>query len=425
MRKHIVFFFLTLIFAISCKHKLENKVENQVKLSFIANPSMGELNVKLDGRKLESETLIIAGKTVSFKAIAKNGYCVDRWKINKEDRYTGQEEIKIKIEKNTNVVLCFKAKPKMCKLTYSFNKDKGSLVAHENENKIESETYIKTGTRVIFKATPNKDFFITSWTLNDEPVNNMKLTYELEIKEDSCIKVNFSKRTKKEIQVEKIVIGKTEYLNKTSSSEKTLELLENGKEEILISEDKIDIKVYIETPKNIKVKLIIGDTVEELEESSNIFEKKEIIMNTDFKTFKLNLSKENYFEKNYSFKIKKVVSQAPSIPENLRIKKFFLSYNSKKPFECIEPSNNGIDYSVEFPANYAGCSFFVRILGEKEDAKFKDKNALGISNTKTNGKDYEIINSAPDKNQSKTFVIVLTYKEEKFEYNLNVHTKGE
>lgn len=428
--KKIIFFCLTLIFVISCKHKpenkIENRIENQFELSFMANSNMGELNVKLDGKELESKALITSGKIVAFKAIAKDGFSVDYWKINEKNEYKSREEISIKIEKDTNVVLYFKANPKSYHLTCSCNKNHGSLIIQENGKNIESETSVKEGTNVVFKATPNEDYYIAGWFLNNKPINNLGPTYELKILEDTHVEVNFSEKIKQEIQVQKIVIEKVEYLNKPQSDEKSLSLLENGKEEILISENSLDITIYIESPKDIEAKLIIDDNVaEKLNGNSIVFEKKDIEITEDIKTFKLILSKEGYIEKKYIFRAKKKEIQKPSIPENLRIKNLFVNYNFKKPKKCVEPSDNGIEYNFEFPPNIARCCFCVWIVGENEGAKFKYKNDKEMTIIKADGNECLTICGLPEKGQTKTFTIVLTYNGEEFEYNLNAHIRKE
>ena len=255
-------------------------------------------------------------------------------------------------------------------------------------------------------------------------MNGLNSTYELEIVEDSHINVNFSKKIKGEIIVEKIVIGKNEYLNNADSNKKTLSLLENEKEEILILENTFNIKVYVEKPDAIEAKLIINeDTTEELKEDSGSFEKKDIAITEDFKTFKISLSKDGYKGKVYIFKAKKKITIANSIPENLRIKKIFVNTIEKIPLECIEADDNGIDYNIEFSADKVG-GFCVWILGENEEAEFKEKNSP-FDSKKADAKDYIVLSPIPDKNQTKTFVIVFTYKGEEIEYNLNVHVKGE
>ena len=394
------------------------------RLTYSCNEKEGTLIVQENGKNIESGTSLIAGKIISFKASPKSGFSIDHWKINEKPRYEAQEEISLKIEKDTNVVACFKAKPKTYRMTYSCNEKEGTLIVQENGKHVESGTFIEEGARLVFTATPKEGFDISNWLLNGKQVNGLNSTYELEIVEDSHINVNFSKKIKGEIIVEKIVIGKNEYLNNADSNKKTLNLLENEKEEILILENTFNIKVYVEKPDAIEAKLIINeDTTEELKEDSGSFEKKDIAITEDFKTFKISLSKDGYKEKAYIFKAKKKVAIATSIPENLRIKKIFVNTIERIPLECIEADDNGIDYNIEFSADKVG-SFCVWILGENEEAEFKEKNSP-FDSTKADTKDYIVLSPIPDKNQTKTFVIVFTYKGEEIEYNLNVHVKGE
>ena len=42
-----------------------------------------------------------------------------------------------------------------------------------------------------------------------------------------------------------------------------------------------------------------------------------------------------------------------------------------------------------------------------------------------NGKNRILLNPLPNKGETKTFIIVLMYNEEKIEYNLNIHIKKE
>ena len=344
--KKVILFCLSFIFAISCNHKSENKMDIQFKLSFMVNSQMGELSVKLDGKK------------------------------------------------------------------------------------IESGTFIRKGKKVIFEAKPKDDFHITGWTLNGSKVNDLNPTYELEINKDSHVEINFAEKNKKEvqkqeIQVEKIVVGKTEYLNETSSSEKSLKLLENGKEELLFSEDSFDIAIHIVEPKDLKIKLSTDSNIEELHGHDVIFEKKEIAVNENFKTFKLNLLKDGYVERTYSFKAKRKPILNSSIPKNLRIKKLSIKNNYKTNVKrVIKPSSNGIDYNVEYPASIEGCMISVYILGENENAEIREKNRE-YDALKADGKRGIPLSPLPGINQTKTFVIEIMYNGEKFYYNINTHVKGE
>lgn len=439
MKKYFVFLCLSFIFVFSCKHKAENRRENNIKnqfeLSFVANSKMGKLNATLDGKTLESKTLITAGKTVSFKAIAKDDYLVDYWKINDKPKYENQEEINVKIEKDTNIVLCFKAKiepqpqpepqPKTFKLTYSFNEKEGSLLAEENGKSIESGASLKEGAIVNFKAIAKNDYYVSDWKLNNVSVNNLNSNYELKILKDSHIEVNFSKKAKKEIQVDKIVIGKNEYLKTTPSDENNLKLLENEKEEITISDDKMELSIHLKNPKDAKLELTIDtESPEELQGINGVFEKNDIAITKDFQTFKITLSKDGYNEKNYSFKAKKNVLPTSSIPENLKIKELSIEHSRKKPRQYVEPLDNKIDYNVEYPDNYTGCGIYVHILGENEKATFMEKDKEDEPK-EANGKNRILLNPLPNKGETKTFIIVLMYNEEKIEYNLNIHIKKE
>ncbi len=428
MKKYFIFLCLSFIFVFSCKQKAENQIENQFSLSFIVNSRMGELSVTLDDKTLESKSLVTAGKIVSFKAIAKDGFSVDYWQINEKKEYINQDEMSLKIEKDTIVVLFFKTNPKKYQLTYSFNNKEGSVVAEENGRNIESGVFLEEGTLVKFEAIAKDDYYVSGWMLNDIPINDLNSSYKLKISKDSHIKVNFSKKIKEDIQLKKIVIGKIEYLNATTDNEKDLKLLENGKEEVVISEDNLDIIIYIEKPNDAQAKLIIDDGTEEkltkeLKGDSIFFERKGIAITEDFKTFKINLSKDGYNEKYYSFKAKKQAK--PIIPKNVRIRKLFSNYRDGKPSECIKPSDDGLEYNVEFPAKVANQFFYVWILGEKEDAIFFFKEQQGSLYSVTDGKAKFSFGPLPDKNQTRTFVIVVKYKDEKFEYKVNFHIKGE
>ena len=318
MKKYVAFLFLIFIFAISCKHnnKNTNNTTTQFIVFFNTDSKWGELSAEVDDEKIESGAFIEVGKTISFKAKEKEGYCIDYWKINKDNKYNGQKEINIKLETNTNVFLYFKPKSKKYHMTYSFNENEGSLIAQRlvNGNKmpIGSGASIEEGSKIFFEAKPKEEFYIAGWTLNDIAVNGLNANYEFEIREDSNIKVEFSKK---------------------------------------------------------------------------------------------NLT--------------------PSIPNNLKIKKFFINTKERKPTNWLEPSSNGVDYNVEFPAELAGYCFCIWILGENEDAKFKEKNMTENNAIKANGKGKLTLCPLPNKNQTSTFVIVLSHNGEKFEYNLNVHIRGE
>jgi len=746
MKKYFVLF-LAFVFAISCKHN-ENSTSSEFVLSFMTDSKMGELIVKVDGNEVKSGAFVATGKVASFEATPKTGYCVDYWRINEEDKYKSQEKIDIKIEKHTNVFLYFKVKPKVCKLTYSFNENEGSLVVQKEEdgNKtlVENGTSINEGTKIIFEATPKEDFNIAGWSLNGEPVNDLKSSYEFAITEDSHVKIDFSNlkyedenyfvsfkidspitiptkvddskkatvtnsfaiskyeltyniwyktymwaiengytfanagiagskgieptdpentatnkspipahlkigderqrqpvtkiswrdaivwcnahseknglqpcykhngqvikdatlktdgtnfdtdfidtekvrdngyrlpysdewevaarfaltqenvvmengtaltatingktayftkgdsasgakknhgdideckkvawfdmnsgegyndkgqthvvatkeandaglfdmagnvyefvtekytddpidKTKRirrggawwfnslglqigsrlsgpvnakndfvgfrlaknigepkpeEFKLIKIVIGKTEYLKQALFGGKSLSHLESGNEEILISEDNMDIAVHVEKPKELKVELTIDTgSPEELQGTSGVFEKKNIVLTETFKTFEIKLSKDGYTEKKYSFKAKK--NSVPSIPENLKIKKLFAGTKMTKPTKPIKASNNGLDYNVEFSSDSAEGEFYLWILGEESEAKFRLKGETESSAVEADGSHRYEITPMPKKGEAKTFIIVMSYNGEEFEYNLNVSIKGE
>ena len=751
--KKLLFLFFACALAFSCKHDeknspSQNNSSNQFVLSFMTDSTLGELIVRVDKKQIKSGTFVSSGKTASFEAKAKDGYCVDYWKINEKDEYKGQEKIDIKIENHTNVFLYFKVKPKVCKLTYSFNENEGSVVAQKedegNTMPVESGASINEGTKIIFEATPKDDFSIAGWSLNGKPVNDLNSRYEFEITEDSLVKIDFSnlkyedddyfvsfriespitipikfddskkatitnsfaiakyeltyniwyktymwaiengytfanagiagskgveptdaengatnkspipahlevgderqrqpvtkiswrdaivwcnahseknglqacykhngqiikdatlksdgthfdtdfidtekvtengyrlpysdeweaaarfaltqenavtesgtaltatingklayftkgdsasgakknhsdvdeckrvawfdmnsgegygdkgqthvvatkdandlglfdmagniyelvtekytgdpsdpnKRIRRggawwfnseglrigsrlsapvnakndfvgfrlvknigevkpaEFKVAKIVIGKTEYLKQALFGGKALSHLESGNEEVLISDDKIDIAIYMEKPKELKVELTIDSgSPEELQGIDGTFEKKNIAITETFKTFSITLSKDGYSEKRYSFKAKK--NTAPTIPENLKIKKFFASAAMTKPSKTITATNNGLDYNVEVSADAAEGEVYLWILGEEREAKFRLKGASESSAKEANGNDRYEISPLPKKNETKTFVIVMSYDGEEFEYNLNVTVKGE
>ncbi|MGP1437960.1 MAG: formylglycine-generating enzyme family protein [Treponema sp.] len=222
------------------------------------------------------------------------------------------------------------------------------------------------------------------------------------------------------MQVEKVVINNMEYINNAASNWKDLVSLESGKEEILIKEDDFNIAIYTKTPKEFEVELMVDDVATEvLKGSSGVFEKKGISVSEKFKTIKIKLSKNGYVEKNYIFKVKNN-SNAISIPKSLRIKKLFLSKGTTRPYHWIEPSSNGIDYNVEIDEDDTGVDFHLWILGEEKEAVFRIKTMNETINTKANGKERLLSGRFPFETKCRSFVILLMYNGQQFEYNLNI-----
>ncbi|MGP1439423.1 MAG: hypothetical protein ACTTJ3_01635, partial [Treponema sp.] len=315
---------------------------------------------------------------------------------------------------------------KTFKLTYSFNKDEGLLVVQEKGKRenIESGASIKDGTKIFFKATAKKDFYVAGWSLNSKPINDLNVTYEFEIREDSHVEIKFAKKTKEEIKAEKIVIDNEEYLNNAYSNEKSLILLENGKEEILISKDNFDIAIHIENKKETQVKLLIdNESEEELTGNSGIFEKKEIKVSKDFKTFKIKLFKDGFLEKTYSFKVKQNENLLSSIPENLKIKSLWTSIYNKKTAPPIEASNDGTEYDLYFPEESSGYVFHVWVLAETDDVRFRRVGSDIVNSVRADGSRPLDFDRIPKKNQTLTYVFILSHNGEEFEYKLNAHVK--
>ena len=95
--KKLLFLFFACVLAFSCKHDeknspSQNNSSNQFVLAFMTDSTLGELIVRVDKKQIKSGAFITSGKVASFEAKAKEGYCVDYWRINEKDEYKGQEK---------------------------------------------------------------------------------------------------------------------------------------------------------------------------------------------------------------------------------------------------------------------------------------------------------------------------------------------
>ena len=80
---------------------------------------------------------------------------------------------------------------------------------------------------------------------------------------------------------------------------------------------------------------------------------------------------------------------------------------------------------MEVSADAAEGVLYLWILGEEREAKFNLKGASESSAKEADGSNRYEISPLPKKNETKTFIIVMSYEGEEFEYNLNVTVKGE
>lgn len=223
----------------------------------------------------------------------------------------------------------------------------------------------------------------------------------------------------KNIEIEKVILDTTEYTEAGLLGGKKLSLLTTGNEELTLNKDSFSITVSLKSPKDAKVTLKIDNGAEEkITGSAGVFTKASIALTEEIKTFFISISKEGYSTKNYTFKAQKNAVQIPSIPENVKIQKLYVSTSMSNKGQPRTSEANLTDYNLTFPAGNAENDLYLWIRAEEREARFCIKDSS--ESKQADGKERLDIGELPKSGESKTIVITVSHEGQEFNYNLNI-----
>lgn len=207
MKKMLVLM-LCLIFA-SCKNTQSGKdLEVQIKkynVSFeVSNKEGGSLVAQVkDGDKLASSPSVVEeGKTIVFIATTNNGWKVEKWLINNEEKTSenGKTSIEVKVEKDVSIIVNFeKASPnsqthEKVDVTFMVEGKGGKIKAQikDGDELPSSPASVEKEKTVIFVAEPDTGYKVEKWIKDGIDIsNNISKTYQLTIDAKVEVKVKF------------------------------------------------------------------------------------------------------------------------------------------------------------------------------------------------------------------------------------------
>ena len=218
--KKILFFILWFGFVFaSCKNTSESGNELQIikhKVSFsVEDSKTGTLTAQIKGgRELNtSPSMVENGKTIVFTATPNKDYIVESW-FNGTTNVTAQatnegKKYELTIDKAVEVKVKFKKNevtpppsPDKVKVKFSVDGGNGQLKAKVEGNSTEytdgtTGINVEKDKKVIFTATPDKDYVVESWfngTTNvTAQTTNEGKKYELTVDKAVEVKVKFKK----------------------------------------------------------------------------------------------------------------------------------------------------------------------------------------------------------------------------------------
>ena len=189
---------LTISEATSVKVVFKKIIKHTITFSAGENGSLDAYRKDKDfGRiSISSGVPLKEGTELTFIALSKEGFLVDKWLINgKESTELGSDaEITLTLDANKEVKVLFKAaEGKTHKVTFSAGVS-GTMTGKVDGSRITSGSQVEEGKEITFTAEAKAGNVVDKWTVNSEakaPTNNRK---ELKVtmgKEDIDVEVTF------------------------------------------------------------------------------------------------------------------------------------------------------------------------------------------------------------------------------------------
>ena len=152
----------------------------------------GQIVAKNGETIISSGDPIAFGTELTFTAIPAEGYRVKSWTIDDLESSNTAVTQSIVVKKETTVFVSFEKIPvTMYKITYLYG-DGGTLTAKlVNGSEVASGSELEAGSVILFTATPNKDYKVAKWLVNDTQVSNKKDQMEVTISEPTKVEVYF------------------------------------------------------------------------------------------------------------------------------------------------------------------------------------------------------------------------------------------
>ncbi len=131
------------------------------------------------------------GENITFTATPEENYTIKHWIINDEVIEITDESIEVFIEKDTFVSVLFEKI--QYELHYDFVEEEGSLFANLIDEEIPSGEKVIVDQTITLTATPEENYTIKHWIINDEVIEITDESIELIIEKDTFVSVLFEK----------------------------------------------------------------------------------------------------------------------------------------------------------------------------------------------------------------------------------------
>jgi len=167
--------------------------ENEKIVNFGIDSGEGTLTAEAGGIEITSGDLVLEGADVTFTATPDMGYYLENWKNNDiivED-HTDETFIVENIQEDIKVTVDFEC---IChQVVFNVIDNNGLLTAEVNDTEISSGDEVLEGKDVLFTATPDDEYRLKEWTVNDEILDDYDdLIYEFKGIDDNVkVEVKF------------------------------------------------------------------------------------------------------------------------------------------------------------------------------------------------------------------------------------------
>jgi len=181
----------TLIIHTTENTKVQVEFEEAHKIEFTVSEENGRIIAEVDNNLLETTINVAKGKNITFTAFPEENYTIKHWIINDEVIEITDESIEVFIEKDTFVSVVFEKI--QYELHYEFNQEQGSLFVIFADTEITSGESMNIGENITFTATPEENYTIKHWIINDEVIEITDESIEVFIEKDTFVSVLFEK----------------------------------------------------------------------------------------------------------------------------------------------------------------------------------------------------------------------------------------
>jgi hypothetical protein len=153
----------------------------------------GKLTAKADGETITSTLQVEHGKTIELEAEPDDGYRVKEWIYNGRILSENKSNILELLNLNETVTVTVEFERASYPVSFNVVNGNGTLSASvDNMISIETGQLVPHDRDIVFTATPDNDYRVKEWTLNDLPVpNNRTNSFSLNLTEPVFVTVEF------------------------------------------------------------------------------------------------------------------------------------------------------------------------------------------------------------------------------------------